>query len=67
MWGACIGLCFGLKSMEDASEVETFFQQPMHSCGSGKKRLIQGLEVIRTRASRLERDVEGVSNFLEKI
>ena len=67
MWGACIGLCFGLKSKIDASKVEAFFQQPSHPSGSGKKRLIQGLEVIRTKASRLERDVDELCTFLENL
>lgn len=63
MWGACVGLsCRGLRTLAEADEVESFFQAKPP--GSAKRRLIQGLEAVRTRATRLERDRELVAAFL---
>jgi puromycin-sensitive aminopeptidase len=64
MWGACVGLsCRGLRTLKEADEVEVFFAA--NPPGSAKRRLVQGLEAIRTRATRLERDVEQVAAFLD--
>ena len=63
MWGACVGLsCRGLRTLEEADGVTAFFSA--NPPGSAKRRLIQGLEAIRTRATRLARDVEQVAAFL---
>lgn len=66
MWGAVCGLsCRGLKTNEEADEVETFFLNPAHPPGSAKRRLTQALEAVRTKAARLERDRAAVIAFLE--
>ena len=65
MWGPCVGLsCRGLVTLEDANEVEDYFLTT-NSQGSARTRLVQGLEAIRTRATRLARDEPAVSAFLE--
>jgi aminopeptidase N len=66
MWGAVCGLaCRGLKTHAEADEVEAFFSNPAHPPGSAKRRLTQALEAVRTKATRLERDREDVTVFLE--
>lgn len=66
MWGAVCGLsCRGLRTAEEADEVETFFENPAHPPGSAKRRLTQALEAVRTKAARLERDRASVAAFLE--
>lgn len=66
MWGAICGLaCRGLRTQEEADEVEEFFLDPSHPPGSAKRRLTQALEAVRTRATRLERDRDAVKVFLE--
>jgi len=66
MWGAVCGLsCRGLKTQQEADEVETFFENPAHPPGSAKRRLTQALEAVRTKATRLERDRDAVATFLE--
>ena len=65
MWGACVGLsCRGLRTLEDADDVTAFFDA--NPPGSAKTRLAQGLEAIRTRATRLARDVGQVATFLNE-
>jgi hypothetical protein len=65
VWGALVGLsCRGLCTHEDAAEVEAFYNDPAHPCGSANRRLMQGLEAVRTKADRLERDRAGVAAFL---
>uniref|UniRef100_A0A7S2UHQ9 Aminopeptidase n=1 Tax=Attheya septentrionalis TaxID=420275 RepID=A0A7S2UHQ9_9STRA len=65
VWGALVGLsCRGLCTHEDAVEVEKFYNDPAHPCGSATRRLMQGLEAVRTKADRLERDRAGVAAFL---
>lgn len=65
MWGACVGLsCRGLRTLEDADDVAAFFDA--NPPGSAKTRLVQGLEAIRTRATRLTRDVGQVATFLNE-
>jgi len=66
MWGAVCGLaCRGLRTLEEADEVEAFFMDPAHPPGSAKRRLTQALEGVRTKAARLERDRAAVAAFLE--
>lgn len=66
MWGAIVGLaCRGLKTLEEAEAIENFFTNPAYSPGSAKRRLTQALEAVRTRATRLERDRNAVSEFLD--
>lgn len=65
MWGAVCGLaCRGLRTQEEADEVETFFMDSAHPPGSAKRRLTQALEAVRTKAARLERDRADVAAFL---
>jgi len=67
MWAGIIGLCArGLTTLDEADEVEEFFENPDHPCGSGKRRLAQALEAVRNKAVRLERDRHDVSHFLRK-
>ena len=62
MWGPIVGLmCRGMRTLEEAYEVETFFEQ--NPPGSATRRLSQALEAIRTRAARLERDRETVTSY----
>lgn len=66
MWSAVVGLmCHGLRTLEEAAEVEAFFTNPAHPPGSAKRRLAQAVEAIRTRATRLDRDRAAISAFLE--
>lgn len=63
MWGPIVGLtCRGLKTLEEANEVERFFE--LHPPGSATRRLSQALEAVRTRATRLERDRDSVNSYL---
>ena len=65
IWGTIVGLmCRGLKTLEEADEVEAFFRDPKHSPSSGRMRLSQALEVVRVKATRLERNKEALSEFL---
>ena len=62
MWGPIVGLtCRGLRTLEGANEVESFFQE--NPPGSATRRLSQALEAVRTKAARLERDREAVANY----
>jgi hypothetical protein len=64
MWASLVGLsCRGLRTMEEADEVEAFFN--VHPPGSAKRRLSQALESVRTRSTRLERDRKVVAEFLK--
>ena len=66
LWGSIIGLTSrGLKTLEEADEVEEFFADPAHPAGAGQRRLEQGLEGLRTNAARLARDRDAVFTFLE--
>lgn len=66
MWAAVIGLtCHGLRTLDEAEEVEAFFSNPVYPPGSAKRRLAQALEAIKTRAVRLDRDRAPISTFLE--
>jgi aminopeptidase N len=66
MWGASVGLtCRGLRTLEEAEDIENFYTNPAYPPGSAKRRLTQALEAVRTSATRLERDRNAVSEFLE--
>ena len=55
MWGGCAGLCCrGLRTLQEATEVEAFFDR--HEAGSARRRVAQSLELVRTRAHQRERD-----------
>lgn len=63
-WRDIVGLCSrGLRTEEEAQEVEEFFKDPAHPPGSGARRLQQALEVIRTQAARSKRDRESLADF----
>jgi len=65
MWAAVVGLsCKGLRTLAEADEVESFFESKPP--GSAKRRLVQALENIRTRALRLSRDRNAVAAFLSE-
>jgi aminopeptidase 2 len=65
VWGTMIGLmCRGLRTSEEADEVEAFFSDPDHSPSSGRMRLSQALEVVRVKAKRLERNKDQIAEFL---
>jgi hypothetical protein len=65
MWGPCVGLCSrGLTTLEEADEVERYFEST-GTIGSAKRRLTQGLEVVRTRAQRRDRDRSDIKKYLE--
>jgi ERAP1-like C-terminal domain len=66
MWGSCVGLaCRGLRTLQEADDVESFFK--INDPGSAKRRLVQGLEAIRTHAMRLTRDVDQVATYLSSL
>jgi aminopeptidase N len=65
-WSACVGLSVsGLTTIEAANEVEAFFEK--HPAGSASRRLEQGLEVVRTKIMRRERDREALTTFLDDL
>ena len=65
MWKICAGLlCRGLRTLEEADDVEGFFAKLPRGAGSGEQRVRQALEGIRARALRLEREREPVQEFL---
>jgi len=67
MWGSCVGLCCrGLLTLEEAKEVEIFFNDPSHEPGSAKRRLTQALEIVKTKAKRRNRDRRAVEEFLRR-
>ena len=54
MWAGLLGLCArGLTTLKEADEVEQFFQDPSHPCGSGKRRLEQALEAVNVQGLRI--------------
>ena len=62
VWGACVALsCRGLTSLEEAAQVEEFFSS--RDPGSAKRRLSQALEVVRTKATRRERDRDALQEY----
>ncbi|GAX26976.1 aminopeptidase 2 [Fistulifera solaris] len=65
-WSACVGLSVsGLTTIEAANEVEAFFEK--HPAGSATRRLEQGLEVVRSKIMRRERDREALTIFLDNL
>jgi hypothetical protein len=62
MWAPFVALsCRGLTTAAGADEVESFFADPLRLPGSAKRRLIQALEVVRTKSARRDRDRASVA------
>mmetsp|Transcript_20497 Transcript_20497/g.47420 ORF Transcript_20497/g.47420 Transcript_20497/m.47420 type:complete len:98 (+) Transcript_20497:665-958(+) len=68
LWGTCVGLsCRGLRSHQEADEVESFFRNLPQRAGSAERRLSQTLEAIRTAAARATRDRGPVAQYLNSL
>ena len=68
VWGGIVGITArGLKTIEEAKEVEAFFADPAHPAGAGQRRLNQALEGLRTNAGRLERDRKAVQEYFDAV
>lgn len=62
LWSAVSGLCCrGLRTLDQAQEVQDFWQ--VHDPKSAKRRVAQSLELVRTNATRRNRDRVALAAF----